>query len=120
TVTSTLPCAPLLAMMDERLTAAGLLANLLAAPLGELAALPACLLHAAVSWLPWLEQGLALVGAGALLSVRWIALRSAEATFASFVVPLPGAWHMALLIAGCVAVSVSGRVLRRWVAAAVL
>lgn len=120
TVTSTLPCAPLLAMMDERLTLAGLLANLLAAPLGELAALPACLLHAAASSFPWLEQGLALVGAGALLSVRWIALRSAEATFASFVVPLPGAWHMAVLVVGAVAIGVAGRPLRGWVGAAAI
>jgi competence protein ComEC len=112
TVTSTLPCAPLLALMDERLTAAGLVANLLAAPLGELAALPACLLHAAVSFFPALEQGLALVGAGSLLGVRWVALRSAEASFASFVVPLPSAWQLSLLVSGTVLVGACRR--RRW------
>lgn len=115
TVTSTLPCAPLLALMDERLTAAGLLANLVAAPLGELAALPACLLHAAVSFFPALEQGLALVGAGSLLGVRWVALRSAEASFASFVVPLPSAWQFALLVSGTVLVGSCRQLRWRWV-----
>lgn len=115
TVTSTIPCAPLLAMMDERLTFAGLVANLLAAPLGELAALPSCLLHAAVSGLPWLEQGLALVGAGALLGVRWVALRSAEASFASFVVPLPGPWHVAVLVAASALAAAAPPRGRRWV-----
>lgn len=100
TVTSTLPCAPLLALMDEHLTAAGLVANLVAGPIGELAALPACLLHAAVSFCPPLEQGLAWVGAGALLGVRWVALQSAAATFASFTVPLPHAWQIAVLTTG--------------------
>ena len=103
TVASTVPCAPLLALMDGQLTAAGLVANLVAAPLGELAALPACLLHAAVSPFPWLERGLALVGSGALLSVRWVALWSAAATFASFDVPLPSAWQFAALVLGAVA-----------------
>ncbi len=103
TLSSTVPCAPLLALMDGRLTAAGLLANLFAGPLGELAALPTCLLHVAASPLPGLERGLALVGSGALLCVRWIALQSASATFASFAVPLPSAWQLAVLILGAVA-----------------
>jgi competence protein ComEC len=104
TLSSTVPCAPLLALMDGRLTAAGLLANLLAGPLGELAALPTCLLHVAASPVPGLERGLALVGSGALLAVRWIALQSASATFASFAVPLPSAWQLGVLILGAVAV----------------
>jgi competence protein ComEC len=111
TLSSTVPCAPLLALMDDRLTLAGLVANLVAGPFGELAALPACLLHAAASGLPAIEQGLALVGSGALLCVRFVALKSAAATFASFPVPLPSAFQFAVLVVTAVAV---GRTALGW------
>src|SRR5690606_2115273 len=45
TVSSMLPCAPLLALLSSELTLAGILANLIAGPIGELFALPLCLLH---------------------------------------------------------------------------
>jgi competence protein ComEC len=102
TLASTLPCAPLLALMDGQLTAAALLANVIAAPLGELIALPACLLHVVAAPLPALEQGLALLGSGALVGVRAVALTSASASALRFGVPLPTAWQ----VTGCVLVGV--------------
>ncbi len=91
TLASTVACTPLLAMMSGKMTWAALLANVVAAPLGEIIALPACLLHAVVPFLPALESGLALLGAGALYGVRTVALLSAGATGAQFEVPFPSA-----------------------------
>ncbi len=53
-------------------------ANVVAAPIGELAALPFCLAHAVLSWAPPVERGCALVGSGALLAVRAVARASAD------------------------------------------
>lgn len=66
-------CAPVLATMAPSLPLLGLVANLIAAPLGELAALPICLVHAALS--PWAsaERGAAILGSGALIGVRAVA-----------------------------------------------
>lgn len=98
TLAATLPCAPLLAVLDGHMTWAALFGNVVAGPLGELLALPACLLHAAAFWWPALEAGLAMVGAGALLAVRFVALASAGVTWAAFTVPAPGAYGLAALV----------------------
>ncbi|WP_437589153.1 DNA internalization-related competence protein ComEC/Rec2 [Sorangium sp. So ce1000] len=71
-------CAPLLLMNSETFPLLGVAANVVAAPLGELAALPFCLAHAVLSWAPPVERGCALVGSGALLAVRAVARASAE------------------------------------------
>jgi competence protein ComEC len=96
TLAAMIPCAPLLALLGSDLTLAGVFANVLAAPLGEMLALPLCLLHAIASPLPSLEAGLALVASGALLVVRAIALESAGHTWLALPVPEPGAHHLAL------------------------
>lgn len=101
TVSSTVTCAPLLATMDDSMTWAAIFANVLAAPLGELVALPACLLHAVVSFAPPLESGLAFLGSGALFGVRQVALLSASIESAQFLVPYPSAPQVAML---CIAV----------------
>lgn len=101
TVSSTLPCSPVLAMMDDDMTGAALFANVVAAPLGEVVALPACLLHTIASPWPSLEKGLALVGSGALIWVREVALWSASVEKAQFPVPFPSAWNIAT---GCTVV----------------
>jgi competence protein ComEC len=98
TITSTLPCAPVLAMMDGNMTAAALFANVVAGPMGELIALPACLLHAAIPFMSALEQGLALLGSGALYWVRGVALWSASVEQARFPVPLPSPFNIAFLL----------------------
>ncbi|XXX76252.1 DNA internalization-related competence protein ComEC/Rec2 [Sorangium sp. So ce134] len=71
-------CAPLLLMNGETFPVLGVAANVVAAPIGELAALPFCLAHAVLSWAPAVERGCALVGSGALLAVRAVARASAE------------------------------------------
>jgi competence protein ComEC len=95
-----IPCAPLLALLSPRLTAAGVFANLVAAPLGEAVALPFCLLHGLLAPLPPLERAVAAVGSGALLVVRHIAHLGASARWLTCEVPLPGAWHFAVILAG--------------------
>lgn len=87
TVSAMIPCVPLLLTMSPELSLAGLLANVVAGPVGELCALPLCLLHATTAPIPWLESGLALAGSGALIVVAKIAQFSASLTFAR--VPLP-------------------------------
>lgn len=105
TVVSSLACAPVLCLMSGELTFAALLANVVAAPLGELVALPSCLLHAASFWFPALEAGLALLGSGALFGVRAVALWSASIESARFSVPLPGSYDIATLCMGACVIS---------------
>jgi len=100
TVAAMVPCAPLLASISPELTLAGLVANVVAAPIGELAALPVCLTHAVTAAFPRLEQGLALVGSGALLAVRQIALTSAAQEYLAFRIAEPTRWHFAVLALG--------------------
>ncbi len=97
TSSAMLPCAPLLALMSPTLTLAGLIANVFAAPLGEMAALPLCLGHALATPWPVLERGVALVASGSLAAVRWIAHRSASAEFSAISVPFPTPWHFAVI-----------------------
>ncbi|HXS16482.1 MAG TPA: ComEC/Rec2 family competence protein, partial [Polyangiaceae bacterium] len=99
TVASTAPCAPVMALMSDHMTWAALLANVVAAPLGEVIALPACLLHAVVPFAPRLESGLALLGSGALYGVRATALLSASSQFAQFTVPFPHTSRLGLGLA---------------------
>lgn len=89
-------CTPLVAMAAPTLPLAGILANLIAAPVGELAALPICLSHAVLFWAPPLEQGTATLGSGALLLVRIIARVTAERGV-TLSVPPPSAWQLAVL-----------------------
>ena len=97
TTSAMLPCAPLLALMCPTITLAGLLANVIAAPLGEIVALPLCLSHAWLGPFPALDQGVALVASGALGAVREIALASASIEWLAMSVPDPSAWQLALL-----------------------
>lgn len=104
TLSATIACAPLLALLDGRMTLAALGANVVAGPLGELLALPACLLHAVAAACPALETGLALVGSGALLCVRAVALWSARQESVQFMLPMPDVWQrVEILIAFVVA-----------------
>jgi competence protein ComEC len=81
-------CTPILMLLSPTLPLLGLAANLVAAPLGELAALPICLAHAALGFSPAAEQGAAWVGSGALLGVRAVARLSAS-TGTALPVPRP-------------------------------
>src|SRR5690606_3771649 len=55
TLSATLFCAPLLSCLDGDMSAISVFANLVAGPLGELLALPACLLHTLAAPLPGVE-----------------------------------------------------------------
>ncbi len=112
TVASMLPCAPLLAIFAPRLTVAGLVANLVAAPLGETIALPLCLAHSLLAPVPCLERGVALVASGALLAVRAIAHASAAVSFLSVPVLVPGCWHWVVIVVAGARFTLGGR--RGW------
>ncbi|HYP88896.1 MAG TPA: ComEC/Rec2 family competence protein, partial [Polyangiaceae bacterium] len=98
TLSATIPCLPLLALLASGVTLAGLVANVLAAPLGESIALPLCLTHLLLSPVPPLERGAALVASGALLLVKRIAWLSADASFLSFTLPEPGRFQLSVII----------------------
>jgi competence protein ComEC len=108
TLSSMLPCAPLLALMAPELTFAGVLANVLAAPFGETVALPLCLSHLLLEGIPPLERGVALVASGALVVVKQIAHESAAQRALAFEVPEPGAFHLALAAVGAAGLFVAG------------
>lgn len=103
TTATMLPCTPILAVMSPELTLVGLAANVVAAPIGELVALPVCLTHAIASPFPALETGLGLVGSGALLAVRHVALTSASVEVLAFSSVDPSAWHLGLALLGAFA-----------------
>lgn len=70
---ATVTCAPVLASMAFELPLSGLVANVIAVPLGEALALPLCLAHAVLELWPLAETGCALAGSGALSIVRVVA-----------------------------------------------
>jgi competence protein ComEC len=112
TLAAMIGCAPVLAVLAPTLPVLGIAANLVAAPLGELLALPVCLGHAVLWWAPPVEQGAAILGSGALLGVRAVARWSA-ALGATIAVPPPTAWQLAAIAAAAVAVwAAPGRRLR--------
>jgi competence protein ComEC len=120
TLSAMAPCAPLLAMLGPSITIAGIFANVVAAPFGEVVALPLCLAHAIVFFGP-LERGIGLVASGALLVVRSLARGSAAATYLAVPVPPPSAWHFVALAVGVLgAASCAVRLLRcAWLGATV-
>jgi competence protein ComEC len=91
---ASLPCLPLILLLGPGVSLASVAANLLAGPLGELVALPLCLTHA-IAWpFPALERGLALVGSGALLTMRELAHWTAQVDWLFVELPPPGRWHV--------------------------
>ncbi|HKY35038.1 MAG TPA: ComEC/Rec2 family competence protein [Polyangiaceae bacterium] len=96
TLSAMLPCVPLLALLSSEVGVAGLLANVVAGPVGEMFALPLCLLHTVVGFWPGLERGVAMAGGGALLVVRAIARLSAEQSALRVTLPVPSGFQIAL------------------------
>src|SRR5206468_9466459 len=97
TVSASVGCAPLIAFLSPTLPIGGLFANLVAVPLGEVLALPLCLAHALLAWVPVLERGSAVVAAGSLLVVRAIARFTERADWLMLPVPRPSRWQCAIL-----------------------
>jgi len=89
-------CTPFLAMITPSISLLGILANLVAGPIGEVAALPVCLAHAVLAWCPPVEKGAALIGSGALLFVRVVA-RVTSDTGGMVTFPPPTPAHLATL-----------------------
>jgi competence protein ComEC len=103
TLAATIPCAPILARFAPTLPLGGVVANLLAVPVGEAVALPLCLVHALLAPWPHAEHGCALAASGALGIVRAIA-RAAVANPALLVaVPAPTGYELALACVGLAA-----------------
>lgn len=98
TVSAMIPCTPLLLLLSSDVTLIGLLANVFAGPIGEVGALPACLLHAISAPSIHLERGLAFLSSGALLSVAWIARTSSMIDWARVSLPPPTLEQFALLV----------------------
>lgn len=104
TVCALLPCVPVLSLMSPDQTLAGIIANLVAGPLGETASLPLCLVHTTMSIWPSAERGLALCASGALLLVAKIAHLTAAASFARVSVPYASAAHFCVLVIGALTI----------------
>ncbi len=96
TVAASVPCVPILARFAPTVPLGGVIANLIAVPLGEWAALPLCLAHALLAWWPGAERGSAIVATGALVIVRAIA-RGFAAPGLIAEVPQPTAWQLAVV-----------------------
>jgi competence protein ComEC len=96
TIAASLPCAPILARFAPTVPVGGVIANLVAVPLGEWAALPLCLAHALLSGWPGAERGCAIVASGALLLVRSVA-RGFASPGLTAEVPQPTSWQLAVL-----------------------
>ncbi len=100
TLAATIPCAPVLARFAPTLPLGGVVANLLAVPVGESVALPVCLVHSLLAMWPAAERGSACVASGALRIVRVIARGFADAHALSVPVPPPTSWQVAFLCVG--------------------
>lgn len=109
TLAATISCAPLLATMTPDLALGGLVANVIAVPVGEAAALPLCLFHAVLAPWPAAEQGCALFASGALACVRFIAR-----SFGWGGLPVPAPTAIQLGICAAVAVASALRRSRSW------
>jgi competence protein ComEC len=112
TLAATIACAPVIAVFAPTLPVGGVVANLIAVPVGELAALPMCLFHALLEWVPPVERGCAIAASGALGFVRAVARVFSEPAWMSLEVPPPSPAQLGALVAGLVALR-----LRRWRAA---
>jgi competence protein ComEC len=86
----------------------GVVANLLAVPVGESIALPVCLAHAVLAPWPAAARGAALVATGALRVVRAIARAFAAPALVAHV-PSPTAWQIAVLAVAAAALLASTR-----------
>lgn len=110
---ASIACAPVLACMTADLPLAGVVANLIAVPLGDLAALPLCLAHALLEPLPGAERGCAFAASGALALVRGIAHGFAHVPWGTAPVPTPTAAQLAAITVG-VAASARAVTSRPW------
>jgi competence protein ComEC len=96
TLAASIPCVPVLAWFAPTVPLGGVVANLLAVPLGECAALPLCLVHAVLAWWPSAERGCAVVASGTLVLVERIA-RGFSAPAITPQIPQPTSWQLVVV-----------------------
>jgi competence protein ComEC len=108
TVAASLPCLPMVARFAPTVPLGGVLANLVAVPVGESAALPLCLVHALLGRLPLAERGTALLASGALVVVRAVA-RFASIPALTASVPQPTSWQCVALATGLAALALGAK-----------
>lgn len=94
TTAATLATAPLLASFGQPVPAVGLVANLVAVPVGEAVALPASLAALALAPFGAPGRGAALVASGALAALAWIAAFASRAADVACTLPPPDARHV--------------------------
>lgn len=111
TVAASLPCVPILARFAPTLPLGGVAANVFAVPVGEAAALPLCLAHAALGWWPAAERGCAATASGALIVVRLVA-RLASVPALTVNVPQPTDLQLAAAAVAIAAIALGGRARR--------
>jgi competence protein ComEC len=105
TLAASLACAPLLAQIAGAIPLAGIVANLVAVPIGELAALPLCNAAAALGaiGLGTLARIVGHAAGGAIVLLRGVARITSAPSFAVVAVPPPTAIQLAIMIAAAVA-----------------
>ncbi len=108
TLAASIPCTPILARFAPSFPLGGVIANLVAVPVGECAALPLCLVHALLAWWPAAERGCAIAASGALVMVRAVARGFSVAALTTNV-PQPTSWQLAVLAAMVSAVALGAR-----------
>jgi competence protein ComEC len=111
TLSASAACAPLVAGLSGSLPMSGLFANVVAVPIGELAALPLCnvaaLFGALAESLPFVAPLARLTGAaaaGAIVLLRRVATIASAPSWAVLTVPPPTALQLAVLFAAVVAI----------------
>ncbi len=119
TIAASLPCVPILARFSPTVPMGGVIANLVAVPLGEWAALPLCLAHALLSCWPAAERGCAILATGALVIVRSIA-RGFASPGLTAAVPQPTAWQLGVLAVALAALFLRARLLAPLVGASAI
>jgi len=111
TLAASVPCVPIIAHFAPTVPVGGVIANLLAVPVGESAALPLCLVQAMLPWWPAAERGCAAVASGALVLVRLVARGFATPALTADI-PQPTSWQLAALAVAFVAAVLGVRVRR--------
>lgn len=97
TLAATLACTPWLMTLSPTLSPVGLVANVVAVPIGEAVSLPACLAHTVLAPFPYAERGVAWLGSMSLIAVRTIARAGAAVSWANLPVPQPTPWQLVTL-----------------------
>lgn len=96
TLAASVPCVPIIARFAPTVPVGGVIANLLAVPVGESAALPLCLVQSMLAWWPAAERGCAAVASGALVLVRLVARGFATPALTADI-PQPTSWQLVVL-----------------------